>query len=188
MLQEHSHLVIDSVALPASVAQDERAARARIAMCACPGGRRFQAPDYDPSRDLARDLNDIQHSGARVLVSLIEDEEIGFLGLYELPHLVAQHDLIWTHLPIRDMGVPDKRFEARWLEEGERIRSMLRGGETVVLHCLAGLGRTGTIAARLLVEFGMEPEAAIVRVRDARPGAIQTRKQELHVLRSKPIT
>jgi ADP-ribosyl-[dinitrogen reductase] hydrolase len=39
------------------------------------------------------------------------------------------------------------------------------------------------IAARLLVEFGMEPNVAIVKVRQARPGAIQTKEQEEYVRR-----
>jgi ADP-ribosyl-[dinitrogen reductase] hydrolase len=39
------------------------------------------------------------------------------------------------------------------------------------------------IAARLLVEFGLEPEEAIKAVRKARPGAIQTISQEEYVLK-----
>ena len=45
-----------------------------------------------------------------------------------------------------------------------------------------GLGRAGTIGARLLIELGMEPTAAVRQVRAARPGAIETREQEKYVL------
>jgi ADP-ribosyl-[dinitrogen reductase] hydrolase len=52
----------------------------------------------------------------------------------------------------------------------------------VLLHCRGGLGRSGTIAARLLVELGENPRVAIDRVRRARHGAIETPAQEAHVL------
>ena len=54
---------------------------------------------------------------------------------------------------------------------------MLRNGEDVLVHCKGGLGRAGMMAARLLVELGMEPEAAIQAVRHARKGAIETPAQ-----------
>ncbi|MDP7292161.1 MAG: hypothetical protein QF497_08015, partial [Verrucomicrobiota bacterium] len=60
-------------------------------------------------------------------------------------------------------------------------------GESIVLHCKGGLGRTGTIAARLLVELGMTPGNAILAVREARPGAIETSAQETYVLACKPV-
>ena len=63
------------------------------------------------------------------------------------------------------------------------IRDRLRSGFDVLIHCRGGLGRAGTIAARLLVELGMRPDAAVRRVRDARgPDAIETPAQEAHVL------
>ena len=55
-------------------------------------------------------------------------------------------------------------------------------GCDVLVHCRGGLGRAGTIAARLLVELGMEPETAIASVRAVRPGAIETSDQEKFVL------
>jgi protein-tyrosine phosphatase len=68
---------------------------------------------------------------------------------------------------------------------GEELRRILREGGRIVLHCRGGLGRTGLVAARLLIEFGMAPQEAIRRVRAARPGAIQTREQEDYVRRCK---
>jgi ADP-ribosyl-[dinitrogen reductase] hydrolase len=61
---------------------------------------------------------------------------------------------------------------------GEELRSILRGKLDVLIHCRGGLGRAGTIAARLLIELGIEPKKATASVRAARPGAIETSEQE----------
>ena len=51
----------------------------------------------------------------------------------------------------------------------------------MLLHCRGGLGRAGTIAARLLVELGVQPDDAIRRVRDAHEGTIENDSQLAHV-------
>ena len=84
----------------------------------------------------------------------------------------------WLHLPIRDVSTPGPEFEEQWPAHSKRLRGRLDAGENIVVHCRGGLGRAGMISARLLVESGVEPEAAITRVRAARPGAIETRPQE----------
>ncbi len=61
------------------------------------------------------------------------------------------------------------------------VRERLLSGEDVLLHCRAGLGRTGTIAARLLVEFGHDPESAIAAVRRARQGTVENAEQADYV-------
>ncbi len=87
----------------------------------------------------------------------------------------------WVHLPIRDVSVPDAKFEAKWATAGLELRTCLRRGGSILIHCRGGLGRTGAIAARLLVELGMDPQGAIDAVRRVRPGAIQTPEQALYV-------
>lgn len=47
-----------------------------------------------------------------------------------------------------------------------------------------GLGRAGTIAARLLVELGIESATAIAKVRKVRPDAIENSRQERFVYES----
>jgi ADP-ribosyl-[dinitrogen reductase] hydrolase len=90
--------------------------------------------------------------------------------------------MLWFHLPIVDVSTPDERFEQEWDAAGEELRSILRSGSDVLVHCRGGLGRAGTVAARLLVELGMEPATAIANVRAVRPGAIETSDQEKFVL------
>jgi len=88
---------------------------------------------------------------------------------------------LWFHLPIVDVSTPDKYFEQAWDTAGETLRSLLQNGSNVLVHCRGGLGRAGTVAARLLIEVGMEPETAIAKVRKVRPGAIETSEQEQFV-------
>ncbi len=147
----------------------------------CPGKRQMGAATGSWDRDLGLDLAAIRAWGADDVVTLMEQHE---LQRFEVPGLgaaVAGAGMAWHHLPIRDVDVPDAAFEAAWAKAGPALRARLAGGGRVLLHCRGGLGRTGTIAARLLVEAGLPAEAAIAQVRAARPGAIETRAQEDHV-------
>jgi ADP-ribosyl-[dinitrogen reductase] hydrolase len=95
---------------------------------------------------------------------------------------VTRRNMSWFHLPIVDGGTPNEQFERQWESAGDELRSILRGGRDVLVHCRGGLGRAGTIGSRLLIELGMEPATAIERVRSVRPGAIETLEQKKYVL------
>ncbi len=150
----------------------------RIGMVACPG----------VMRGLDEDLEALKQWGASGVVSLVEVHELVTLGVTDLEATLERHGLWWRHLPIRDRQTPDQTFEKRWRSEGMRLHRLLFRGESFVVHCWAGLGRTGTIAARLLIEMGCEPAEAIRRVREARPGTIETEAQELFLHTFAPTT
>jgi ADP-ribosyl-[dinitrogen reductase] hydrolase len=133
-------------------------------------------------RDLALDLDAIRDWGASAIVTLLEPEELTLLRVERLGEEVRRRNMLWFHLPIVDVSIPDQRFDEKWDNAGEELCSILRNGSDVLVHCRGGLGRAGTIASRLLIELGMAPKTAIARVRAARPGAIETRDQEEYVL------
>jgi ADP-ribosyl-[dinitrogen reductase] hydrolase len=132
-------------------------------------------------RSLADDLATIRACGASSLVSLTRKAELRWAGAGDFGAAVARAGLVWHHLPIRDLGVPDAAFEDAWRVTGPQLRRELEAGRRLVLHCYAGLGRAGLVAARLLIEFGELPERAIGLVRAVRPGAIQTAEQEVYL-------
>ena len=152
-----------------------------IGMTLCPGKKEDNAISGDWDRDLDTDLRVIHDWGATALVSLMEAEEMAWYGVADMPEKAAELGLAHYHLPIIDMDIPDEQFEESWQVTGAEIRNRLMSGEAIVIHCLGGLGRTGTIAGRLLVELGLDPDTAIRRIRAARHGTIQTVMQEAYV-------
>ena len=155
----------------------------RIGFTLCPGKTDPNGISGPWARDLETDLDAIQRWGATAVVTLIEEHEFEELSVRGLPGKVRDRHMEWWHLPIEDGHSPPERgFEDKWAVAGEALRDRLRLGFDVLVHCRGGLGRAGTIAARLLVELGERPDEAIRRVRDARSrDAIERKFQEPHV-------
>ena len=159
----------------------EPAGQGRLGLTFCPGKHDPHAQTGAWDRDLEADLCAVLDWGASAVVTLMEAHELEFLRVPDLGDRIGQAGLHWWHLPIVDGGVPDARFEHAWTRVGEDLRRRLGAGEGIVVHCRGGLGRTGVVAARLLVEFGEAPERALVRVRCARAGTVENRHQEDYV-------
>lgn len=154
------------------------AANGRIGISLCPGKQHADAWTGPTARDLCADLDVIRVWGAAVVVTLIEPHEVTALGVERLGDEVSARGMRWLHLPIRDVTAPGATFEQAWQEAGPTLRQLLESGESVFIHCKGGLGRAGTVAARLLIELGDEVETAMAKVREVRPGAIDVPVQE----------
>jgi len=101
---------------------------------------------------------------------------------------IIDRGLEWIHLPIKDMNGPDISFDNSWMKVIQNIVDRIRQGEHILVHCKGGLGRSGTIAALLLIELGIPNDKAIIQVRQARPGAIDIADQEKYILQYSPLS
>ncbi len=167
---------------PLDIAAVDTPGGGRIGLTFCPGKCDLHAMTGPCQRDLSIDLRRILEWGAPALVTLLEPQELTFLRVAQLGERARALGLEWLHLPIRDGSIPGAEFEQRWPRAGARLRDRLERRQGVVVHCRGGLGRTGLVAARLLVELGEPPERALARVREARPDAVETSEQESYVL------
>lgn len=123
-------------------------------------------------RDIEDDLASIALEGISLLVTLTE----------EAPPVapLRSFGLASRHFPIVDMNVPAIGATTALCRD---IVRAIANGERVAIHCHAGLGRTGTILASVLVYEGMSAADAIASVRRVEPKSIQNRAQESFVER-----
>ena len=157
-----------------------------IGLTFAPGKRQRDGMTGSHWRDLDPDLDVIAAWNAAVVVTLVEAHELDALAIADIGKEMRRRHMEWHHWPIGDYQVPDAAFMGAWPERSAMLRGLLARGCRVLIHCKGGLGRAGCVAARLLVEGGMDPAMAIPAVRAARPGAIETRAQEAWVAAGVP--
>lgn len=118
-------------------------------------------------RPLCEDLDQLQALGVTQLVNLEEQATVDLVQL-------GARRISSVRFPIRDMSAPTVRGAEAFCA---RLKLSLARGEVIVMHCRAGLGRTGTMLASLLVFEGEMAEDAIATLRTARPYCIQSDAQ-----------
>ena len=163
--------------------QDERALRpgwvslegcgvpasAGLAVIPCPGRT-------DRARDLEEDLGVLRRADVTALFGWITTPELERVGVAHLAACAAGHGLAYHRCSVPDQRVPSIEEAVAAVDEAV---ALLARGERVALHCLGGLGRSGTLAACVLVHRGIAPTEAVARVREARgPRAVETAEQE----------
>lgn len=126
-------------------------------------------------------LASVYPSGMEYLIHLRDKEGITTsINLTESPwpaDWIEGSRIRHHHFPVIDMSVPTEIV-------AKDIISLIDSGPgPVMIHCAAGIGRTGTVIALYLVDHGMEPEKAISYVRKKRYGSVQTLSQEMMVRR-----
>lgn len=105
-------------------------------------------------------------SGLDTVLSLLTSEEERTLDLTDEAKQVKAQGMEFLSLPIPDREVPSS--QARVAATLDQLNVHLSSGKNVVIHCRQGIGRSGLVAACLLVTSGLDPVSAVQKVSDAR--------------------
>ena len=122
-----------------------------------------------PGRDrpLEQDVAYLDQEGIRVLVSLTDEPPDGVA--------LESQGISQEHIPVQDFTPPTLE---QMIEFVAVVQNSVAADMPVGVHCTAGLGRSGTMAAAYLVAEGASAVEAIATVRQLRPGSIETTTQE----------
>ena len=124
-------------------------------------------------------INIFTKNNCSSITSFVENKE--FEKICDKKYFVEKiykNNLKWHHLPIIDLSAPNRDFKYKWETTKVLLKNELIDGQNIIFHCRGGKGRAGTIAAILLIDFGLDKKEAIDLVRSKRFGAIETKKQE----------
>jgi protein-tyrosine phosphatase len=153
----------------------------RLGLTILPGkqGKSVRYPGLVYRRDARVDVEDLAAMGIGLLVLLVEDRELERWGDPALVEHARAAGVEVLRLPIPD-GDPPPSVEA--VDDLLAVVDDRRARTDVVVACMGGVGRSGTIAACALVAAGRTPDQAIAHLRAVRhPTAVETAAQEAFV-------
>ena len=119
-----------------------------------PIGRLATAPAPSGSV-LDREIKDLLNEKVTNVVSLLTDEEVADLGLLAEQDALNVAGIDFSRLPIPDFGILEDYSDAK--KAIDCVKSDLQHGDSAVIHCRGGIGRSSTVAAAVLTQLGINP-------------------------------
>lgn len=149
-------------------------------------GRIFRSPMPFATFDIRDDLfRQYIEKNISVVVMLAEEEESIHATGINLKKFYKQKGMKVIHLPIPDFGIPDPKSLSQAVRE---VISAAEQGKNIVIHCYAGLGRTGMFAACIARQLqGVDGGEAVQWVRQHVRGSVETPEQMQMIYQYQPF-
>jgi len=116
-------------------------------------------PAEAPAREVVPRIDALFDAGIRQFIDLTEEgERAAYAPALQERAVVRGLQAGHQRLAIRDLGVPSASFMRTILDT---IYEAMEKGDSVYIHCWAGVGRTGTVVGCLLREQGFAASDAL---------------------------
>ncbi|GAB2641230.1 cyclin-dependent kinase inhibitor 3 family protein [Vibrio panuliri] len=120
---------------------------------------------------LYESLEQLKQQGVQAIVTALDDYELAEKNVSQLGSLTQELGMEWFQIEIEDDCAPDEKFAAKWAAVAPTLHDIVEQGGKVAMHCMGGSGRTGLLAAHLLLERDWALTEIISQVQALRPGA-----------------
>ena len=126
---------------------------------------------------LKDDLNSIWNQEINCIVSLITKDELKKLDINDFDKTITEYGFEHYSVEIQDLGIPSTNQLGAFKILTKNIIEAIKTEKKVLIHCNAGLGRSGLFAGILVKEM-TNINHPIEYIRKFRKGAIETKEQE----------
>ncbi len=105
---------------------------------------------------LEEEILSVKKQGAKVIISLLEKDEIRELGLERQSEICAKYEIVYLHFSIPDRSIPDQ--DKNLHNFLKQIKERINQGDSTIVHCRMGIGRSSIIAGCLMLQDGYKPD------------------------------
>lgn len=117
-------------------------------------------------------LDALQSAGVTAVVTMNADTELAAIGVSELGGRIQSRGLTWFQFPVADDAEPEAEFFDAWAEKKDQLLELFNSEATIAIHCRGGTGRTGLMAATLMLESGWDWDYVKEQIQCVRPRAL----------------
>ncbi|OEE61406.1 cyclin-dependent kinase inhibitor 3 family protein [Vibrio splendidus] len=133
-----------------------------LVLTPCPGTK---------EADLDASLAQLKEQGVEAIVTALDDHELASKDVAALGEKTRALGMQWFQIEIEDDCAPGADFAAKWQAASPALHQVVDNGGKVAMHCMGGSGRTGLLAAHLLLEKSWDLSKIVQEVQALRPGA-----------------
>ncbi|MEZ8513272.1 cyclin-dependent kinase inhibitor 3 family protein [Vibrio splendidus] len=116
-------------------------------------------------------LAQLKEQGVEAIVTALDDHELASKDVAALGEKTRALGMQWFQIEIEDDCAPGADFAAKWQAASPALHQVVDNGGKVAMHCMGGSGRTGLLAAHLLLEKSWDMSKIVQEVQVLRPGA-----------------
>ncbi len=121
--------------------------------------------------DLEASLVQLKEQGVEAIVTALDNTELESKGVAQLGEAAEKLGMQWFQIEIEDDCAPGDDFAVKWQQARSVLHQVVDNGGKVAMHCMGGSGRTGLLAAHLLLEKQWPLSDIVKEVQALRPGA-----------------